>query len=127
MDVGLDKKLFLWAALTAVIGGIIAFILGMVLGPINAIPARGAIIAGVIAVVLLIYLAKSSDFDSVTIFQLIVILVLIGVIGTIITTIFPPAAPYILTVAGNFTALGLGFTFIYIMLADIVINKLNIG
>jgi len=116
------KDFFIWAVLVAVIAGVLSYILGFIFGPIQTM-MYGQIIAGFLVFFFLIYLAGFTDVDHLSIFQLLLVLILVGTIGSLIVTIFPPAAAFILVVGAGFTWLGLGFTLIYIMLADILIEK----
>lgn len=119
----LSGKFFIWALLVAIIGGVVSYALGMVFSPIQALP-WGMAITGVLVFVLLAYLSKYSSVDQEKIFGLLMILILVGALGTMIASIVPAAAAFILTLGGNFTWLGLGFTLIYIMIADAVIEKM---
>lgn len=117
------KELLLLALLVAVIGGIMSLLLGSVLGMVYAAIGWQTVLGGLIALGLLIYIATKTDLDKMSFVDIVVLFVAIGLVGTIITTLLPIAAPYILTVEnwGNLT--GIAWSLVYVGLALVVKDK----
>lgn len=113
--VSLGKQGFL----VAVIGGIAAYILAMVIGPIQGM-AFGGIIALLIAAVIALFLAGSTEVEKLDIFSLVVLLAFVGVVGGLLVGIVPAASPFIFTASSAFTVQGLIWAFVYIGIAMLV-------
>lgn len=105
-----------------IIGGIMAYVLAMVTGMMTAIPLWGAV-SILIAVILAVLLAKFGEVDDYNLFEFVILLGVVAFIGTVVTTLVPMAAPFILSV-GAFTVGGLVWTFVYILLAEMILGKM---
>jgi hypothetical protein len=111
-----SKGFLVWAFLLAIVASVVAMVFGMFLPAIATMP-YGQIITLVLALILAVALAAKGDIDKLNIFQFVVLLGLIGVFGSILTTIYPPAAGFIVSV-GNFTVTGLLWTFVYLLIGE---------
>lgn len=117
------KDLAIKATMVAVLGGIISYLLGMVLGPISAINIVGPLIGGVLAIVLLFYIAIKTNLDKMSIFNIVVLLLFVSVIGTLIVSIAPIATGYILTLTQTLTWANIAWSFVYVGLAMMIYDK----
>jgi len=112
------------ALLAAIFGGVIAYILGMALSGI-AVMTVGPIILALLGIGIALFLASKSKIDNWSFFRLVMLFGMIGVVGSVITMIVPATAFFILSVE-QFTWVGLIWTFVYIMLAELTGSKLGI-
>jgi hypothetical protein len=103
------------------LAGIFSYFGGMIFGALAAIP-MWTILIGIILVGLLVYLKGFISLDDIEFYDILVLLVLVGVIGTGITTFIPGASMFILSL-GEFSVMGLGWTLFYIGLGEIIVNK----
>ena len=120
------KDLFILAILVAVIGGIAAFILGAVLGMATSAIGYETIIGAIVALVLLMYVAEKTDFDKYNIFQVIVLLLVVALIGNVVLLVSPAAASWLLTTSGPLTVTGFAWIFVYIGIAFIVKDAIGL-
>ena len=98
----------------AIIGGVAAYILGAVLGAVTTAIGFPTIIGGFLAVVLLIVVAAQTEVEKYNIFEIVMLLVMVSVIGTIIVTILPAAGGWILTASGTLTFNNLAWSLVYV-------------
>jgi hypothetical protein len=84
------------------------------------VPLWGSI-SLLIGVVLALLLAKKGNVDDYNLFDFVILLGVVGFMGGIVTALLPMASPFILSV-GAFTVTGLVWTFVYILLAELVIG-----
>lgn len=119
MDIlGDFKELGMMAIITAVLGGIIAYLLGLLMGPIVGMDALfGPLIGGIIAAVLLLYVFAKTDLDVKSFGYIVLLLLLVSIVGTFIVGLLPAAAPYILTLSGTLTWGGVAWSLVYVGLA----------
>ena len=111
------KGLIISALFVAIIGGIAAFLLGSMLGAITAVTGFATIVGGIAAVVLLLLVATYSDVDKFNIFELVMLLVVVGVVGTSIVTVLPAASDWILTASGTLSWNNIAWSLVYVGLA----------
>jgi len=124
MPISDDMKDFtILAVLSAFIGGIAAMVLGIVLGTITGAIGFATIIGGLLAAVFLLAIAAATDLDKFTVFELLVLMVLIGVVGTAVVTVVPAASSWVLNTGGALTVNGLSWTMVYIGTAFFVKEK----
>jgi hypothetical protein len=102
------------------IGGFGSYILGLLFGQLATVPLWGSI-SLLIGVVLALLLAKKGNVDDYNLFDFVILLGVVGFMGGIVTALLPMASPFILSV-GAFTVTGLVWTFVYILLAELVIG-----
>ena len=108
------KGLLMTAFIVLLIASASSFVLALVLGPVYAAIGYQTIIGGIIALVLLLVVAAKTDLDKMTFFNIIVLFIAVGLLGSILLTIFPAAAPYIISV-NNFADLtAIAWTLVYI-------------
>lgn len=100
-------------ALVAVIGGILAYLLSFIIGPIQGMAFGGTIVA-FIALLIVLYMKAKTGVEGLDIFSLAVLLLVVGIVGSLIVGILPAAAPFIFTLDGALTVQGLVWTFVYI-------------
>ena len=106
--------------------GIIAVLIGgMVTGLTAGLGAWSAAVGGLLALVLAIYLGKMSKFDSATLFEFVIALAAIATVVSVLAIFLPAVAGYILTF-GGFTLSSLLWTFIYLMGAEVLLNKFGL-
>lgn len=115
------REMFVTALFATLIGGAAAYVFGMLFGMMLAIPLWGAIQL-LIGIVLALVLAKYGNVDDYNLFRFVILMGIVGLIGTIITTFVPIAAPFILAV-GAFTVNGLVWTFVYVLSAEAVKSR----
>jgi uncharacterized membrane protein required for colicin V production len=113
------KAVLFQALLVAVIGGVVAYVLGMVIGPINAM-TYGAILGVGLLLVLLVLMAKYTDVEKLDLFSFVILLVAVTFIGSVVVTALPAAAPFILSLSGALTIPTLAWTLVYIGLAMLI-------
>jgi len=115
------------ATLVAIIGGFMSVILGYVFGAVYTVVGFQTILGGIFALILLIIVAAETDLDGMAFFDIVILLIAVGLVGSIIVTIVPLAAPYILNVSitQNWVT-GIAWSLVYIGLALLVKDKLNI-
>ena len=111
------KGLIISALFVAIIGGIAAFLLGSMLGAITAVTGFATIVGGIAAVVLLLIVATYRDVDKFNIFELVMLLVVVGVVGTSIVTVLPAASDWILTASGTLSWNNIAWSRVYVGLA----------
>jgi hypothetical protein len=114
------KGLLITALLVAIIASVFAFLLPMVLGPLYTTVGFQTIIGGFIALVLLLLVAAKTDLDKMTFFNIILLFVAVGLIGSIITTVLPAASTYIISVENFANLTSIAWTLVYIGLAMFV-------
>lgn len=118
------KELGILAVIVAVLGGIIAYLLGMLTSPIVGFDAMfGPLIGGIIAIIILLYVAKETALDAMTFFNIIVLLLFVSVVGTFIVAALPMAAPFILTLTASMTISMWAWSLVYVGLALIIYDK----
>lgn len=119
------RDLLVLAVFAAIIGGIIAVILGMIFGAL-AVTGFGTIITIAIALLLLFLIKMNTEFDDLNIFDILVLFLVIMLVGTIIVTILGPFIPGIgnwilsatnIVPAGQNIIVALSLTFVYVGLA----------
>jgi hypothetical protein len=108
------QQLAIAALFVAIIGGVAAYLLGAVLGAVTTAVGFPTIIGGFLAVVLLLVVAAQTDIDSYNIFEIVMLLVMVSVVGTIIVTILPAVAGWILTASGPLTFNNLAWSLVYV-------------
>lgn len=108
------KGLLLTALIVGIVASVFAFILPMILGPVYSIVGFQTIIGGFIALVLLILVAAKTDLDKMTFFSIVLLLIAVGLIGSIITTALPAATPYIISVESFANLTSIAWTLVYI-------------
>lgn len=124
-----DKAMnLLWIALLALgIGGVLSMLLGVMLGELVALTGFGEIVSLVIILALLLVIESSTAFDEYKIFDILLLLVAIALLGSVIVPIFPMAAPYLLSTSASLSSItSLAFTFVYIGLAIWIADKLGL-
>jgi len=107
------------AFLALIIGGILSLILGGIFSVVDTLMSG---LLALLLAVLLIYLYKFTDLDGLRFAEWIVLLLMIGGLGTLITGFVPQVSQFILS-SGAFTLTGLGFTILYIFVADAIADK----
>ena len=118
------KELGILAVIVAVVGGIIAYILGMLTAPIIGFDAMfGPLLGGIIAIVILLYVAKETNLDVMTFFNVILLLIFVSIVGTFIVAALPVAAPFILTLTADMTISMWAWSLAYVGLAIIIKEK----
>ena len=120
------KDLFVLAILVAIIGGVSAFILGAALGMVTSAVGFETIIGAIVALVLLMYVAEKTDFDKYNIFQVIVLLLVVALVGNVVLMVSPVAASWLLTTTGPLTVTGFAWIFVYIGIAFIVKDAIGL-
>lgn len=100
--------------LTVLFASVFSTILPMVLGPVYSAIGFQTIIGGVIALILMLVIASETVFDEVPIFDIIVLFVGVGLVGSVIITAFPAAAPYIISVESFTNLTSIAWSFVYI-------------
>lgn len=120
---GFWKELIVLSIFVALIGGIASYAFGMVFGMATAIPLWGTIQL-IIGVVLAVMLAKYGNVDNYNLFRFVILLGVVGAMGSVIITFVPAAAPFILSV-GAFSVNALVWAFVYILLAEMVYSKIT--
>lgn len=108
----------------SIVGLLIGGFAALLLAPIYAL-FTGTLMLGVLSIlvaILIIYVGKYTEVDALTVSELVVLFLMIGGIGTIITGFVPQAAAFILS-GVQFTVSGLGFTLLYILIADAIVDK----
>lgn len=109
--------------LVAIIGGLAAYILSLVIGPIQGMVWGGSL-ALFVALILALYLAGATDVETLDIFSFAILLGFVGLVGGLIVGIVPAAAPFIFTMDSAFTVQGLLWAFVYIGIAMVVEKSL---
>ncbi len=117
------KEISISAFLLLIIASILSTVLGLVLGPVYAITGYQTIVGLLIAFVLLVFVKLESDLDAMKVFDIILLFVAIALFGTIITTIVPVAAPYIISVS-SLSLTAFAWSLVYIGLAMIAKDML---
>lgn len=120
------KDLFVLAILVAIIGGVSAFILGAALGMVTSAVGFETIIGAIVTLVLLMYIAEKTDFDKYNIFQVVVLLLVVALIGNIVLLASPVAASWLLTTTGPLTVTGFAWVFVYIGIAFIAKDAIGL-
>jgi hypothetical protein len=118
------KKLAIQAVIVAVLGGIIAYIMGMILPIVSGINIVGGMIAGIVAIVLYAYIAGFSDVDTAEFGYLVPLLAFVSIIGTFVVGIMPGATGYILTLSSSLTWVNTLWTLIYAGAALAITDKI---
>lgn len=110
------QKWLILAAFVAVVGGILSIIVSMILPQILGMAGMlSPIVSAAIALILLIVIAANTKFDDIEVFDLIILFLAVGIIGSIVTVVLPMAAPYILSTAiGVDWVSSLAWTFVYV-------------
>ena len=111
---------FQLAFLSVFVGGIAALLGGAVFGLFT-----GTLMTGILAIavaVLIIYMYKFTEVDGLRFAEWVVLLLILGGFGTLITNFVPSASAFILSSA-SFTVSGLGFTVLYVLVADAIGDK----
>ena len=116
-------ELLLKALGISVIGGLVAYVLSMLMAPLMADVAFSAIYY-IILLTAIVYLAKKATVDNMSWFQVFVLLLAMAGIGSVITWIQPSAAQFILG-AGDATLLGFAHTILYIEIAEIIMKMVK--
>lgn len=106
--------------LAAVIGGIVSVLLAGVLGMFTGALMSGALL--VVLVVAIVYMAKYTEVDALRFGEWVVLFLVIGAVGTFVSAFVPVASAYILS-STAFTVTGLGFTLLYVFIADAIGDK----
>lgn len=104
--------------------GIIAVILTAILGALPA-DALSLIVINTVLLVLLIMIAAQTKLKGLSLYNFVILLASIGIVGSIINLILPGVSGFILT-APDFTISGLLMSFIYIGLGLFVLKRLGI-
>jgi len=114
------------ATLVAIIGGFMSVILGYVFGAVYTVVGFQTILGGIFALILLIIVAAETDLDGMAFFDIVILLIAVGLVGSIIVTIVPLAAPYILNVSitQNWVT-GIAWSLVYIGLALLVKEQIG--
>jgi hypothetical protein len=102
--------------LVAVLGGVFAYILSFIIGPIQGMAFGGTIVA-FIALLLVLYMKAKTGIEALDLFSFAVLLLVVGIVGSLIVGILPAAAPFIFTLDGALTIQALVWTFVYIGVA----------
>lgn len=103
-------------AMVSVIGGVVAFVLGSLLGMVPEI----AIFTGLIAVILAFIMLKKSKVTRDAP-EFILLLVAVGIVGSLITGFVPGISNYILSV--NITLSGIAWTIFYVTLSLYIVRN----
>ena len=114
-----------WALGVGFIAGIVALFLGGILSGFAA-TSQGQLIISFALLVALVFLAKHAKIDNVSVFELVLLFAAITAFGSLIGMFVPQVSSFILTIGDNLTVSGLLFTFFYIAVAEVVLNKLNV-
>ena len=117
------KKLLILAVLVTVIGGLAGYGLGLILPAVQGINLVGGLIAGIIAIVLYLYISTVSDIEKTDIGYLVPLLAAAGIIGTFIISVIPQATGYVLTLDANLTWMSVLWTMIYAGIALVIADK----
>jgi len=119
------EKLAIKATSVAIIGGVVSILLSMILSAIEPVfPFAGGLVSGLIALALVILLAKESKIDDMNFVGVLTLLFAVSLVGSIIATFLPVISPYILSVT-DFTLSGLMWTVVYVMIAEAILNKID--
>lgn len=116
-------KLLTMAVLVAVIGGVAAYGLGLVMPMITSIELVGSLLAGIIAIVLYLYIIGFSDIEVKEFGYLVPLLALVSIIGTFVVSILPSASGFILTLNEPLTWMNVLWTLIYAGIAMAIVDK----
>lgn len=108
------KELSILSLFVAVVGGVLASVLAMVLGTVTGMTGFPTIIGGIVAVVLLMVVAAKTGVDKMGFFALAMLLVMVSVVGTIIVTVLPAASDWILTASAPLTWNSLAWSLVYV-------------
>lgn len=117
------KKLLVLAIFVTIIGGIAAFVLGSLLPAISGINMFGGLLAGLLAIVLYLYISTMSEIETTDIGYLVPLLAAAGIIGTFVISIIPQAAGYMLTLDQGLTWMSVLWTMVYAGIALVVYDK----
>lgn len=101
----------------AVIGGIVAYLLSLMLGVAGAAVGMPAIIGGFVAVALLYTMIVKTNIETNNIFEFFLLLGVAGLVGSIITLLLPMTSGYILAFSGPLTYTGFIWTVVYVAAA----------
>lgn len=118
------QKLLISAVIIAVVGGLAAFGLGMLLPVVQGINIVGAMLGGIIGIVLFLYISKYSEIETTDIGMLVPILALASIIGTFVVGLVPMATGYILTLQEPLTWMSILWTMVYAGIALAVADKI---
>lgn len=117
-------SLMIGALIILFIAGFAAFLLTAMLGNF-AMGAVGQGVLLIIVAIVMVLLRPMTKIDNMSVFNVIVLFLMLIGLGTIIGTFVPAIAPFLLVV-GEFTASGLGFVFLYIQVAEIIRKRIGL-
>lgn len=118
------KDLGITALILVLIASVLSTVLSMVLGPVYQTVGFQAIIGGIIALVLLLVVAGETGLDEMKFFDIIVLFVAVGLIGSVIVTFLPAVASYIISVESFSSLTAIAWSLAYIGLAMWVREKI---
>lgn len=115
------------AVIVTMIAGTLAVVLGMVFGLIPEFAGWGAIIVSIIILAIVFYTAKKATIDNLAVFDLVVYLGVLSIVGSVLTLllgpIFPTIGEFILNVSTPFTPGHLLNLFAVIGLTEAIVLK----
>ena len=119
--------LFKRAAIVGVVAGIVAYVLSMVI-PQSADPVMGLVLSLLPLLILIVVgaMVKGDMLKRMNVRDLVVFLAAIGIVGSVVAFVYAPIAPFILSVGDALTISGLLWTFVYITVSELVLNKLKV-
>jgi len=128
LDVGRSDlvEMLFKATLVAILGGVLAYSLSFILTPLTVMAGgMSSVVTGLLLVVAIFALGKHAKIDDMSFVNILAYLIAIGTVGTLMAVAVPQMSIYILSVS-DFSLLGLGWTVVYVMLAEMVLSKLKL-
>lgn len=112
------------ALVVGLLGGGAAFVLSGFLASVTA-NVWTAIVVDVVILAVALTLAYWAKADNLSVFRLVTFLAAIGIVGTVLSMFVPTVSGYLLTT--TFSVQGLLFSFLYIMIAEVVLVRTGLG
>lgn len=117
------KDLLVLALIVALLASVLSFVLSMVLAPLYEMIGFQAILSALIGLVLLIWIGMETGLDEMKFFEIIVLFVAVGLVGSIITTVLPAVAPYIISLENFANLTSITWSLVYVGLAMAIKEK----
>jgi len=112
-------------AILAILAGIASIILGIVFQAFPTDPL-GSILASLVLLVIALVVFAKAGIDDLKVVPLILLFFAIGIVGSIVSLIFPSASDFILTIDDPLSVSGLLFTTVYVGIAQLGRKQLGI-
>jgi small-conductance mechanosensitive channel len=122
------KRVLMETPIAVVLGGILLWLMSMLTGQVANMVGLQTIVGGIIALVVLAYVAAASEFEKTTFFELVMLLVAMSVIGTIIAMVAGSLGFSIgtyLLAGSDFNLNGLAWALAAIGLSFIIVDKIE--